>query len=164
MSDDRIYLQKSELEIRVACTTHRYSFDDMYLSWTWEGCFASGSRKTELWRLSAEPSRVERREPLSREFKMGIWMVVAAVVVFQSELRWMIPLLAPLLAVVGIFKVLVGALELRKFKAMVYYSSSEEAVSFPLNGDVDGDYDEFIAGLNEQIKKARVHAYRDSAI
>ena len=97
-------------EFRVGARRTALSFDERYLYEDWETGMISGTRCHLLCRLSPRVSVIRSFDALAeRRIKIGGALLLMAVVVFFSEYRGRLPLLAPALFGVGIGPFVLGA-------------------------------------------------------
>ena len=91
-------LNARALHFRWRGHTYDLSYSERYLTCTWANRCYSGTTKTALWRVERE--FITDRQPPERVLALarhGRWMFAAGIIVWFSQVRALIPLLAPAL-------------------------------------------------------------------
>lgn len=161
----KLPLSERKLRCRLGFGECIFSYDEKYI--TIESKYApdSGTRKYDLWRLIPTPATEQTLRPeASRQTRTGILFVLAALVVFFSEFRWSLPLLVPVLAIVGIAEMGIGWYRMRPRTFTHFFGSDGPAlVSIPTRV-IEGNREAFIHGLSEAIRSARTAVYGTTAV
>lgn len=157
-------LPQKRLRAKSGLSEHVFSYDEKYVAIESRG-LDSGTRKYDLWRLIPTHTTEQTLRPeFSGQTRTGIALILAAIVVFFSEYRWSLPLLVPVLAIVGVVELVVGVHRLRPRTYTHFFGSDGPAmVSIPTD-IVEGDREAFIQGLSEAIRSARTAVYGTTAV
>ena len=161
----KLPLSERKLRCKLGFGKCTYSYDEKYV--TIESKYApdSGTRKYDLWRLIPTPATEETLRPeASTQTRLGLAFLLAALVVFFSEYRWSLPLLVPVLVLVGMVEICVGWYRLRPRTFTHFFGSEGPAlVSIPTKV-LEGDREAFIHGLSEAVRSARTEVYGTTAV
>lgn len=143
------------------------SFDERYLYEEWSKGITKGKTAYLLYRLS--PNIFEETvisTEYSRSIRTGWALLLASAIIFFSDYNMKIPLLAPVLCVVGLYFVVSNFRKAwPKETVTVYDDLNYEQVVIPVPKRDDGDFkparDAFVSSLVSAIEEAKRKEYYD---
>ena len=161
----KLPLNERKLRCRVGLGECTFSYDDKYVTIESKAAPDTGSRKYDLWRLIPTPATESTLRPeASPQTRLGLAFLLAALIIFFSPYRWSLPLLVPVLMVVGIVECSVGWYRLRPRTYTHFFGSDGLAlVSIPTKV-IEGDREAFIHCMSEAIVAARTAVYGTTAV
>ena len=161
----KLPLQQRKLRCHIGLGDVTFSYDEKYITIESKHTLDSGVRKYDLWRLIPTPATEQMLRPeASTQIRSGIVFLLAAAVVFYSEFRSALPLLVPVLVLVGVVELILGWNRLRPRTFTHFFGSDGPAmVSIPTKV-IEGDREAFIQGLSEAIRSARTAVYGTTAV
>jgi hypothetical protein len=158
-------LPQKRLRAKSGFSKYTFSYDEKYVTIESSEGFDSGTRKYDLWRLIPQPATEQKPRPeATSQTRSGIAFLLAALVIYFSEFRWSLPLLVPVLTLVGLVELCIGWQRAGPRTFTHYFGSDGGALlSIPMD-IIEGDRDAFIAGLTEAIRSARTEVYGTTAV
>jgi hypothetical protein len=161
----KLPLQDRKLRCQVGLGEVVFSYDEKYVTIESKHNLDSGVRKYDLWRLIATPATEQMHRPeASTQTRSGIAFLLAAAVVFFSEFRWALPLLVPVLVLVGLVELAIGWNRLRPRTFTHFFGSDGLAIVSIPTKIIEGDREAFIQGLAEAIRSARTAVFGTTAV
>ena len=161
----KLPLKHRKLRCKYGLGDCTFSFDEKYITIESHNGLDAGPRKYDLWRLIPTPAteQVQRPEAAS-QVRSGIAFLLVALVIFFSDFRSTLPLLVPVLLVVGAVELAVGYYRIKPRTFTHFFGSDGPAVvSIPTEA-LEGDRERFIENLSEAIKSARTEAYGTTSV
>ena len=161
----KLPLNERKLRCKLGFGECTFSYDEKYVTIESKYTPDSGSRKYDLWRLIPTPATEETLRPeASTQTRLGIAFLLAALVVFFSEFRWSLPLLVPVLILMGVVEIGIGWYRFRPRTYTHFFGSDGPAlVSIPATV-IEGNREAFVHGLSEAIRSARTAVYGTTAV
>jgi hypothetical protein len=161
-----INLNSRRLSFTWAWCSCLIEYDDEHLTWTKERFPERYVTRTPLWRLMPE-GIVEHSVPqnLRAETRGGLYLVIAAGVIFWSEIPRYVPLLAPALLLFGVWKFLQMFLAVSKFEGRPFEATKfvteygEEVAAIPHYSQIKEPRQAFEKQLMEKVNEARYKQY-----
>ncbi len=154
----RIYPQRNRLVTKDGQTVTTYEFDDQMLYVEWRRGGLSGTRSFPLSRLSPRMLTDTSIDDKSlKQVRFGLLSLLAATVIWFSDIQPHIPLLAPALGLIGAIPLLGG---LRNIVPRTWTRICDDygnvETSIPCSPDInDSERESFVRSLTRAIERAR---------
>lgn len=150
----------SKLIVKFGRSKYRYYFDEPYFYKEWEQGSDGGTESFPLEKLSSKYSKTQGRpDGVVVRIKNAGTLLLASIVIYFSEFNVQIPLLAPVLLILGLSRFyFVKDDILPKSWTIIRYKNGEEASYILHNEKRNDERIEFEHTLSEAIDRAEKNA------